>query len=85
VGNIGLLGLDKKGEEYYQITLGGSADDNAAIGAIVGSAFSQAKVVDAVETIVDTYLALRADGERFNDTWRRVGVEPFRDRLYGAD
>ncbi len=85
VGNIGLLGLDKKGEEFYQITLGGSADDNAAIGAVVGSAFSEGAVVDAVETIVDTYLAVRADGEQFNDTWRRVGVEPFRDRLYGAD
>jgi len=84
VGHIGILGVDRKGEEYYQITLGGSADENAAVGAIVGPAFSGEAVVDAVETIVNTYLGLRADGERFIDTYRRVGQQPFKESLYAA-
>ena len=84
VGHIGILGLEKKGKEYYQITLGGSADEDAAIGEIVGPGFSSEEVVDAVETIIDTYLALRDDGERFLDTYRRVGLEPFKETLYAA-
>jgi sulfite reductase (NADPH) hemoprotein beta-component len=82
VGNIGILGVDKKGEEFYQVTLGGSADENTSIGEIVGPAFSSDKVVDAVETVVDTYLARRQDGERFIDTYRRVGLDPFKEALY---
>ena len=84
VGHIGLLGVDRKNKEYYQITLGGSPDENAAIGTIVGPAFSSEKVVDAVETIVDTYLDLRQDGERFLDTCARVGIQPFKEKLYAA-
>ena len=84
VGHIGLLGVDKKGEEFYQITLGGSADENTAIGKIVGPAFSYDDVVDAVEDIVDTYLQYRTDGEEFNDTFRRVGLAPFKEKLYAA-
>ncbi len=84
VGHIGLLGVDRKNQEYYQITLGGSPDENAAIGTIVGPAFSSEKVVDAVETIVDTYLDLRQDGERFLDTYARVGIQPFKEKLYAA-
>ena len=84
VGHIGILGLEKKGKEYYQITLGGSADEDAAIGEIVGPGFSSEEVVDAVETIIDTYLALRDDGERFLETYRRVGLEPFKETLYAA-
>ncbi len=84
VGNIGLLGVDKKGEEFYQITLGGAADENAAIGGIIGPAFSGDDVVDAVETVVDTYLAVRRDDERFIDTYRRVGNEPFKEKLYAT-
>ena len=84
VGHIGILGVDKKGTEFYQITLGGSADENAAIGRIVGPAFSYDDVVDAVETIVDTYVAIRRDGERFNDTVVRVGLAPFKETLYAA-
>ncbi len=84
VGHIGILGVDKKGTEFYQITLGGSADENAAIGKIVGPAFSYDDVVDAVETIVDTYVAIRRDGERFNDTVARVGLAPFKETLYAA-
>ena len=84
VGHIGLLGVDKKGEEFYQITLGGSADENTAIGKIVGPAFSYDDVVSAVEDIVDTYLEYRTDGEEFNDTYRRVGLAPFKEKLYAA-
>ena len=84
VGHIGILGVDKKGEEFYQITLGGSADENAVLGNIVGPAFSYDAVVDAVETIVDTYVAVREPGELFNDTYRRVGLNPFKEKLYAA-
>jgi len=84
VGHIGLLGVDKNGEEFYQITLGGSAESDASLGAILGPAVSSAEVVDAVETIVDTYLAERREGERFLDTYRRVGATPFKERLYAA-
>ncbi|WP_193369943.1 nitrite/sulfite reductase [Pelagibius marinus] len=84
VGHIGILGVDKKGEEFYQITLGGSADENAAVGKILGPAFSYDDVVDAIESIVDTYLELRGDGERFNDTYARVGAAPFKEKLYAA-
>jgi sulfite reductase (NADPH) hemoprotein beta-component len=84
VGHIGILGVDKKGEEFYQITLGGDATENAALGTLVGPAFSYDKVVDAVETIIDTYLRVREDGERFLDTVRRLGIHPFKEKLYGA-
>src|SRR5262249_17819062 len=82
VGHIGILGVDKKGEEFYQITLGGSADEAASLGEIVGPAFSSEAVVDAVDTIVATYMGLRDGGERFIDTYRRVGLTPFKERLY---
>ncbi len=84
VGHIGLLGVDRKGEEYYQITLGGSATNDAALGEIVGPAFNYDDVVDAVETILRTYVAQRRDNELFIDTWRRVGLAPFKEALYGA-
>ena len=81
-GNIGILGVDRKGEEYYQITLGGSGDENAAIGDVVGPAFSSEDVVDAVEAIVETYIEKRKPGEIFLETYRRIGQEPFKTRLY---
>jgi sulfite reductase (NADPH) hemoprotein beta-component len=84
VGHIGLLGVDRKNEEYYQITLGGSPAEDAAIGTIVGPAFSTDKVVDAVETIVETYLESRGEGERFLDTVKRVGIKPFKEKLYAT-
>jgi len=84
VGNIGILGVDKKGVEAYQITLGGRADEDAAIGAIIGPAFSEAEIVDAVETVVETYLTHRGNGERFIETYARIGEAPFKERLYGA-
>jgi len=85
VGHIGILGVDKHGEEFYQVTLGGSADDSAAIGKIVGPAFSAGDIVAAVETIVETYLAQRRAGETFNATLARVGLAPFKEKLYAAD
>ena len=83
-GHIGILGLEKRGQEYYQITLGGSGDENAAIGAIVGPGFSYAEVVPAVDKIVDTYMDLREEGETFLDAYRRVGAAPFKEALYAA-
>ncbi len=84
VGHIGILGVDKKGEEFYQITLGGDATEKAALGKIVGPAFSYDEVVDAVETIVDTYVSVRQEGEVFNQTYARVGLGPFKEKLYAA-
>jgi sulfite reductase (NADPH) hemoprotein beta-component len=84
VGNIGILGLDKKGVEFYQITIGGTSTGEAAIGTILGPGFSGEQVPDAVATIVDTYLGLRADNETFLDTCRRVGHQPFKEALYAA-
>ena len=84
VGHIGILGVDRKGEEFYQITLGGSADEHTAIGEIVGPGFSSDEVVGAVGKIVDTYLGLRQSREEtFLDAWRRVGQQPFKEALYG--
>jgi sulfite reductase (NADPH) hemoprotein beta-component len=84
VGHIGILGVDKKGEEFYQITLGGDGTETAALGAIIGPAFAGDQVADAVETLVETYLTLRQSGERFIDTYRRVGMDPFKERLYAT-
>ncbi len=84
-GHIGLLGVDRKGEEVYQITLGGSGDENAAVGALIGPGFSIADVGGAVETVVDTYLKLReGPQESFLAAVRRVGQKPFKEALYGA-
>ena len=69
VGHIGILGLDKAGEEFYQVTLGGSASEAAALGKVVGPGFSISEIVDAVETILDTYVDIREGGERFIDTF----------------
>lgn len=85
VGHIGLLGVEKKGAELYQITLGGSGDEHTSIGEIVGRGFEPNKVTDAIETIVDTYLGLRqSKAETFLDAYRRVGPQPFKDALYGT-
>lgn len=84
VGHIGILGVDKKGVEFYQVTLGGSADENAAVGDIVGPAFTEDEIVGAIETIVETFVANRKDGEIFLDTYRRIGIDPFKETLYAA-
>lgn len=84
VGHIGILGVDKRGEEFYQISLGGSGTEDASLGQILGRAFSYGEVTDAVETIVETYLIERRNGERFLDTYRRTGLDPFKEALYGT-
>jgi len=83
-GHIGILGVDKHGEEFYQVTLGGDSTDNASIGKIVGPAFSSEKIVDAIETIIMVYMQKRQNkDERFIDAYRRIGMEPFKAALYG--
>ncbi len=82
VGHIGILGVDKKGEEFYQLSLGGSGAEDASLAQILGPALPADKVSDAVETLVDTYLKTREDGERFLDTYRRLGMAPFKEAVY---
>lgn len=83
VGHIGILGVDRKGEEFYQITLGGSGDETCSIGEIAGRGFSSETVVDAVETVIETYLKLRTNGEEnFLAAYRRLGPVPFQEALY---
>ena len=83
VGHIGILGLERKGEETYQLTLGGTADETCSIGGSTGPGFSGDRIVDAVETVVETYLALRkGEDEDFLTAFRRVGMAPFKEALY---
>jgi sulfite reductase (NADPH) hemoprotein beta-component len=85
VGHIGILGVDKNGVELYQISLGGDVDfGHTALGTILGPAVPAEKVVEAVDALVTTYLEARADGERFVDTYRRIGAQPFKDRVYAT-
>ena len=84
VGHIGVLGVDKHGVETYQITVGGSADENAALGSVVGPAVGYDQVVDSIERLVDTYLRERRAGERFVDTVARLGVKAFREKVHGT-
>ncbi len=82
VGNIGILGVDKKGAEFYQISLGGSVDNHTALGQIIGPSFAQEEVPEVIEKIVDVYMKNRQSGERLVDTFNRVGVEPFKEEIY---
>ena len=82
LGHIGILGVDKNGEEVYQITLGGDAGNDAAIGTIIGPAVKSDDVTGAIDKLVEVYLKLRQDGERFPETYRRVGQAPFKEALY---
>ncbi len=85
VGHIGILGVDKKGQEFYQITLGGRADENARIGKILGAGFSTDEIVDAVETLINTYLSIRTNrDETFIEVFNRLGEQPFKEALYGT-
>jgi sulfite reductase (NADPH) hemoprotein beta-component len=84
VGNIGILGVDRKGEEHYQVQLGGSATEDASLGKIIGRGFTKDEVIDVVDKLFDTYLDLREGDEAFIDTYRRVGMAPFKERVYGT-
>lgn len=82
VGNIGILGVDKKGEEFYQIALGGSADRQAALGKVLGPSFAQDEIPDVIEKIIEVYLGKREGNERFIDTYNRIGIDPFKEHVY---
>jgi sulfite reductase (NADPH) hemoprotein beta-component len=82
-GHIGILGVDKKGTENYQLSLGGSEAEDVSLAKITGPGFDEDGVIAAVEKVTDVYLAARTDGERFLDTYRRIGMEPFKEALYG--
>jgi sulfite reductase (NADPH) hemoprotein beta-component len=81
-GHIGILGVDKKGVEFYQLQLGGSGAEDASIGEIMGPGFTEHEIADAVERVVNVYLKTRNPGERFLDTYRRLGMAPFKDAAY---
>jgi sulfite reductase (NADPH) hemoprotein beta-component len=81
-GHIGILGVDKKGVEFYQLQLGGSGAEDASIGEVMGPGFTEHEIADAVERVVNVYLKTRKPGERFLDTYRRLGMAPFKDAAY---
>ncbi len=83
VGNIGILGVDKKGAEFYQVSLGGSAENTTSLGQIVGPSFAQDEVPDVIEKIVNVYTRRREGDERFIDTFNRLGMAPFKEEVYG--
>ncbi len=83
VGHIGVLGVDKNGEEWYQVTIGGEQGNRAAIGKIIGPSFAAHEMPDVVERLIETYIAHRHADEHFIDTVRRLGIEPFKARVYG--
>jgi sulfite reductase (NADPH) hemoprotein beta-component len=82
VGHIGILGVDKKGVEWYQLTLGGSSDNEAAIGERLGPAVAKDEVTKAITTILDVYVGQRLEEESFLDTVKRVGITPFKEQVY---
>ena len=82
-GHIGILGVDRKGVENYQLSLGGSGADDVSLARITGPGFSEDGVVDAIERVTDRYLQVRDPGERFLDTYRRVGFDTFKEAIYG--
>ena len=82
-GHIGILGVDRKGTENFQLSLGGSGADDVSIGKITGPGFDEDGIVDAVERVTTRYVEVREDGERFLDTYRRVGFAPFKEAIYG--
>jgi len=82
VGHIGILGVDKKGEEYYQISIGGNSTDDASLGKILGPSFFREDVPGVVEKVLEVYVAERHEDERCLDTYRRIGLKPFKERVY---
>jgi sulfite reductase (NADPH) hemoprotein beta-component len=91
VGNIGVLGIDKQGEEFYQVTLGGSAREDASLGKVLGRALSGDELPDAIARVLDAYATLRLRGEgedgedeTFLETFRRVGTAPFKEAMYAS-
>ncbi|TNC80031.1 MAG: sulfite reductase [Oleiphilus sp.] len=82
VGNIGILGVDKRGDEFYQVSLGGDSGKNAALGKILGPSFARADMPEVIEKIINVYVDQRQEDELFIDTYNRIGMEPFKERVY---
>jgi len=86
IGHIGILGVDKQGEEFYQISIGGAQGADASLGKVIGPAFAREQVPEVIEKLIEVYLAEReSEEERFIDTVRRIGIEPFKDYVYGTN
>ncbi len=85
VGHIGILGVDKKGAEFYQVSLGGSSGRDASLGQILGPSFAQGSMPDVIEKIINVYVEQRTEDEQFIDTYRRIGIDPFKERVYAAN
>jgi sulfite reductase (NADPH) hemoprotein beta-component len=84
VGNIGVLGVDKNGSEWYQVSIGGAQGDSASLGKVIGPSFAASEMPDVVSSLIDVYVEERHEDERFIDTVRRLGIEPFKERVYAA-
>ena len=82
IGDIGVLGVDKKGSEFYQVQLGGNAGTNASLGKVLGPSFSRAEMTAVIRKLVDVYVESRVEGEEFGETYNRVGIERFKERVY---
>ena len=82
IGNIGILGVDKNGSEWYQITLGGAQGKHSSLGKVIGPSFSAAEIPDVIERVISTFVRYRESEERFVDTVQRIGLEPFKERVY---
>ena len=85
VGHIGILGVDKKGEEHYQLTLGGSAENDAALGDRLGPSVAKEEVANVIGKLLDVYVEQRQEQERFVDTYRRIGMKPFKEKIYASN
>jgi sulfite reductase (NADPH) hemoprotein beta-component len=84
IGHIGILGVDKQGAEWYQVSIGGRQGNNAALGDVIGPSFAAADMPDVVEKLIETYLEVRHEDELFVDTVHRVGIAPFKQSVYGS-
>lgn len=82
VGHIGILGVDKKGEEFYQVQLGGNAGTETSLGKVLGPAFGAEEMPQVVQTLIDVYVDKRVEGEQFIDTYNRIGIAPFKEQVY---
>ncbi|HKE40199.1 MAG TPA: nitrite/sulfite reductase [Casimicrobiaceae bacterium] len=82
IGNIGVLGVDKNGQEWYQVSIGGDQGERASLGKVIGPSFAAAEMPDVIERLVDVFVERRQEDERFIDTVRRLGLEPFKERVY---
>ncbi len=85
VGHIGILGVDKKGQEFYQVSLGGSSGRDASLAQILGPSFAQNEMADVIDKLINVYVEKRSEDETFLDTFRRVGIDPFKERVYAAN